>query len=51
MCRAYCHFILVNIFSMNYNPATSGKDLGITYMEKHETSLAPEYSRGTVAEV
>ena len=51
MCRAYCHFILVNIFSMNYNPATSGKDMGITYMEKPETSLAPEYSRGTVAEV
>ncbi len=51
MCRAYCHFILVNMFSLNYNSSTSSKDLGITYMEKPETTLAPEYSRGTVAEV
>lgn len=51
MCRAYGHFILVNMFSMHYNQATSSKDLGITYMEEPETTLAPEYSRGTVAEV
>lgn len=51
VCRAYCHFILVNVFCMNYNQATSSKDLGITYMEEPETTLAPKYSRGTVAEV
>lgn len=51
LCRAYGHFILVNMFCMNYNSATSGKDLGITYMEEPETTLNPEYSRGTVAEV
>ena len=51
LCRAYGHFILVNMFCMNYNSATSGTDLGITYMEAPETTLDPEYSRGTVAEV
>lgn len=51
ICRAYAHFILVNVFSLNYNQATSSKDLGITYMEAPETTLAPEYTRGTVAEV
>lgn len=51
VCRAYSHFILVNVFSMNYNSSTSSKDLGITYMEEPETTLAPEYTRGTVAEV
>lgn len=51
MCRAYGHFMLVNEFCMNYNPETSGSDLGITYMTKPETTLNPSYSRGTVAEV
>lgn len=51
LCRAYSHFILVNIFCMNYNTATSGTDLGVTYMVEPETTLKPEYSRGTVAEV
>ena len=51
LCRAYGHFILVNVFCMNYNQNTSQTDLGITYMEKPETELHPTYSRGTVAEV
>lgn len=51
ICRAYGHFILVNIFCMNYNAATSSTDLGITYMDHPETTLRPEYDRGTVAEV
>jgi len=51
LCRAYNHFILVNIFCLNYNTAGNSKNLGITYMEKPETTLAPEYTRGTVGEV
>lgn len=51
ICRAYAHFILVNVFSLNYNQATSSKDLGITYMTEPETTLAPEYTRGNVADV
>jgi hypothetical protein len=49
--RAYSHFILVNVFCKHYNAATSGTDLGIPYMEAPETTLNPQYERGTVKEV
>ena len=29
LCRAYNHFMLVNLFSLNYNSKTSASDLGI----------------------
>lgn len=48
--RAYAHFVLINIFSQHYNSATSSTDLGITYMEESETTLNPQYERGTVKE-
>lgn len=51
LCRAYCHFVLVNQFCKSYNPATAATDLGVTYMTKPETTVKPEYSRGTVKEV
>ncbi|MFR4236410.1 MAG: RagB/SusD family nutrient uptake outer membrane protein [Alistipes onderdonkii] len=49
ICRAYAHFVLVNVFCQHYDPAHPD-DLGIPYMEK-ETELDPKYERGTVAEV
>ncbi|MGY0426276.1 MAG: RagB/SusD family nutrient uptake outer membrane protein, partial [Polaribacter sp.] len=49
--RAYAHFILVNVFSLNYNDKTSATDLGIPYLERPETKLSPKYKRGTVKEV
>lgn len=51
LCRAYCHFILVNVFSLHYNPATASKDLGIPYVEKLETVPYVKYERGNVAGV
>ena len=51
LCRAYNHFLLVNLFCWHYNSETSGQDMGIPYIEKPETSLNPKYERGTVAEV
>ena len=51
VCRAYLHFILVNMFSLNYNSSTSNTDLGIHYMTEIEHTLHPHYERGTVAEV
>lgn len=51
LCRAYNHFILVNVFSIAYNPQTSSADLGIPYMEQRETQLNPDYERGNVADV
>ena len=50
ICRAYAHFVLVNVFCQHYDPAHPD-DLGIPYMEKAETELDPKYERGTVAEV
>lgn len=51
LCRAYSHFILVNMFCLQYNKKTSATDLGIPYMTKPETTLAPQYERGNVADV
>lgn len=51
ICRAFHHFVLVNLFGLQYNPTTSGTDLGIPYMEKAETEVAPHYERESVAEV
>ncbi len=49
--RAYCHFMLVSLWSKSYNPETANKDLGIPYVTKPETSVLAKYKRGTVAEV
>ena len=49
--RAYSHFLLVNVFCKHYNSQSSATDLGITYMEKSETTLDPKYDRGNVKDV
>lgn len=51
LARAYAHFMLVNVFCLNYNSATADKDLGIplTYETGSEIGVVPE--RGTVADV
>ena len=51
VCRAYAHFILVNIFCQAYNPRYAEEDLGIPYMDTVETDLMVKYDRGTVANV
>lgn len=51
LCRAYAHFMLVNIFAKHYDSATAASDLGVTYMFKPETEISPSYSRNTVKEV
>lgn len=51
LCRAFGHFMLVNAFSIAYNPVSSEQDMGIPYVEKPETKVKVEYERGTVAEV
>lgn len=51
LCRAYNHFLLVNVFSQNYSPTHAANDLGIPYMDHPETELNPKYDRGTVAQV
>lgn len=51
LCRAYNHWILVNVFAQNYTKGFASTDLGITYMTKGETTLNPKYQRNTVKEV
>lgn len=51
LCRAYAHYMLVNIFSKAYNPDTSVKDLGIPYVTEPETVLIGDYERGNVLSV
>ena len=52
LCRAYNHFILVNVFSQAYKDAElSKKDIGVHYMTDIENTVKPAYDRGTVAEV
>lgn len=50
LCRAYNHFVLVNIFSKAYNDKTSATDLGMPYVTHSSTELNPQIPRGTVAE-
>ena len=50
LCRAYGHFVLVNMFAQQYNSKTSATDPGITIMTEPETTLNPQYERNTVKE-
>lgn len=52
ICRAYNHFILVNIFAQAYkNEELSKNDLGVHFMTEAETTVKPVYERNSVAEV
>lgn len=49
--RAYAHFMLVNLFSPVYDPATAGTSPGIPYVTEPETVVHKQYQRKTVAYV
>jgi hypothetical protein len=49
--RAYCHFILVNLWGKAYNPTTAATDLGIPYVSEVENVVFKDYKRETVAKV
>ncbi len=52
LCRAYSHFVLVNIFSQAYKDETaSALDLGIPYITEPETVVHGNYTRESVASV
>ncbi len=48
MIRAYCHFMLVNIFAKHYIPATADTDLGIPYAMEYEKEPGQQYERPSV---
>lgn len=49
MCRAYAHFMLVNVFAMHYD-AKNPDALGVSYITESEKALNPQYQRETVHE-
>lgn len=51
MCRAYQHFILVNVFCQHYSKEYGATDLGIPYVEAPEKEVSVQYDRITVKEV
>lgn len=51
ICRAYAHFMLVNIFAEHYNPSTASSALGVPFVTEPETTVFGNYSRQTVQEV
>ena len=50
LCRAYAHFMLVNLFAQAYNRQTSDTDLGVVYMTHSAETLDENPNRATVAE-
>ena len=50
LCRAYAHFMLVNLFAQAYNSQTSQHDQGIVYMTHTADELTINPDRATVAE-
>lgn len=49
MCRAYAHYMLVNLFSKAYDKGGDNSSPGIPYVTTPETIVIKEYTRGTVA--
>ena len=49
LCRAYAHFMLVNLFAPHYD-ANNANAMGISYVTASETQLNPQYQRETVLE-
>ena len=51
LARAWAHFQLANVFCLGYNPATADTDMGLPYSLAPETTVKPDYQRGTMAEL
>ncbi|MGY0406922.1 MAG: RagB/SusD family nutrient uptake outer membrane protein [Polaribacter sp.] len=51
LARAYAHFMLVNFWGKQYDPATADSDLGVPYVTSPEKVLIKGYKRNTVKEV
>lgn len=47
LCRAYAHFMLVNIFAQHYD-ANNATAPGVSYVTETEKELNPQYQRETV---
>ena len=50
LCRAFGHFLLVNLWAEHYDPATAETALGVPYVKEPETVAVKYYTRNTVQE-
>lgn len=48
LCRAFCHFLLVNIFAKSYVPGEANDSPGVPYADEPETKVLAPYERKTV---
>ena len=48
LCRAYNHFMLVNVFAQHYNPAFAATDMGVAYVTEPEKEVFGHYERVSV---
>lgn len=51
LCRAFSHFLLVNLYAKTYVPGESNNSPGIPYVDQPETVVMGQYDRKTVAYV
>jgi hypothetical protein len=51
ICRAYAHFMLVNLFAEHYDAAVAASTPGIPYVTEPETRPYVSYARQSVAEI
>ncbi|MDR2362658.1 MAG: RagB/SusD family nutrient uptake outer membrane protein [Prevotellaceae bacterium] len=51
LCRAFAHFLLVNLFAKTYEPGGDNSSPGIPYVDAPETIVLANYTRQSVAEV
>lgn len=51
LCRAWGMFQLSNVFCLAYNPTSATSDLGLPYPTEPETTVSPQYERGTMEEL
>jgi hypothetical protein len=51
LCRAFAHFLLVNLFAKTYEPGGVNDQPGVPFVDKPETVVLAKYTRQSVAEV
>lgn len=48
LCRAFAHFLLVNLYAKTYVPGAANDSPGVPYADAPETVVFADYERGTV---
>lgn len=49
--RAYCNFMLVNLFAKQYAPATAATDMGVPFIESYNGAAIVSYTRVPVQKI